>query len=242
MPKIELIYDKDCPNVQAMRQQLRQALTQIGKQLVWQEWDRDDPKSPPHTLQYGSPALLIDGQDISGSTSGFENNNCRLYKDETGKLQKIPSIQMIITAISKTKSNNKAWKKAFSVLPVLGAALLPKLTCPACWPAYTALLAAMGFEFVNYTPYLLPLTILFVIITLILLAYRASSRRGYKPFILGTMASVILIVGKFSFDLDWVMYGGLALLISVSIWNSWPTKRNEKMICSPCPPIISADK
>ena len=42
-----------------------------------------------------------------------------------------------------------------ALLPAIGAALLPKLTCPACWPAYAAVLSALGVSFVDYTPYLL---------------------------------------------------------------------------------------
>jgi hypothetical protein len=49
-------------------------------------------------------------------------------------------------------------KGLFAAVPVLGAALLPKVVCAACWPAYTAALGAAGIEFFNYTPYIVPLT------------------------------------------------------------------------------------
>jgi hypothetical protein len=48
---------------------------------------------------------------------------------------------------------------------------------------------------------------------------------GYGPFALGVMATVLMLVGKFMFDLPAVTYGGTLLLISGSVWNSWPVKR-----------------
>ena len=41
-----------------------------------------------------------------------------------------------------------------------GVAVLPVLTCPACWPLYAGLLSALGISFVNYTPFLFPITAL----------------------------------------------------------------------------------
>lgn len=58
-----------------------------------------------------------------------------------------------------------------------GLALLPKLTCPVCWPAYTALLSSVGINFVDY-PYLLPTLTTFLAIALWALSYRAATRRG----------------------------------------------------------------
>ncbi len=108
------------------------------------------------------------------------------------------------------------------LLPAVGAALLPKLTCPVCWPAYAALLSALGVGFIDYTPYLLPLTLLFLIVTIAILAWRP--RRGYAPLALGLTASAMLLVGKFSFDSDTTVYTGVALLVAASVWNAWPQK------------------
>jgi hypothetical protein len=35
MPKVELIYDDDCPNVEAARQQLRRAFQELGQSPAW---------------------------------------------------------------------------------------------------------------------------------------------------------------------------------------------------------------
>lgn len=123
-----------------------------------------------------------------------------------------------------------------SLLPTIGVALLPKLACPACWPAYAGLLGALGLGFVDYTPYLLPLSVLFIGVVLATLAYRAPQRRGYKPLLLGMFASGLLLLGKFQYDSDTLLYLGLGLLIGASVWNTWPVRRSTGENCPACTP------
>ena len=99
------------------------------------------------------------------------------------------------------------------VLPAAGLALLPKLTCPVCWPAYSAALSALGLGFVDYTPYLLPLTALFVAVSLIALAVTARRRRAYLPLVAGALGASVLLFGRFAFDSDLATYAGIALLV-----------------------------
>ena len=116
-----------------------------------------------------------------------------------------------------------------AMLPAVGAALLPKLTCPACWPAYAAVLSALGVSFVDYTPYLLPFTLTFLAVTLGMLAWRP--RRGYAPLLLGVAASAVVLVGKFLFDSDLAVYVGVGLLVGASMWNAWPKKSVVSCAC-----------
>ena len=53
-------------------------------------------------------------------------------------------------------------KQGLLSLPGVGVSLLPKLMCPACWPAYAAVLSSVGLGFLISTTYLLPLTVLFL--------------------------------------------------------------------------------
>ena len=38
---------------------------------------------------------------------------------------------------------SRSWKRSLSVLPGVGISLLPKLSCPLCWPAYAGLLSSV---------------------------------------------------------------------------------------------------
>ncbi len=253
MIKVELIYDSDCPNVELARSVLKQALTQADLDAKWQEWDRADVKSPEYVQGYGSPTILVEGKDIAGESTEDSCRSCRIYKDENGRFGGIPSVKLISTAIEKAKQttakqagivhNQKGgYKGIFAVVPSTGAILIPGISCPACWPAYAGLLSALGIGFVNYTPYLLPITVLFLMIAVFALAFRAKRRRGYRPAFTGLIATIIIIVGKFVLSLGLLTYSGIGLLIIASIWNLWPRKNKGNVSCSFCVPAVDIAK
>lgn len=117
----------------------------------------------------------------------------------------------------------RTWKQNLLAVPGIGLSLLPKIACPACWPAYAGLLSSVGLGFlIPNKAYLLPLTGAFLLLAIALLAFRARQRRGYGPFALGILASGFILFGKFSLASNPVLYAGLGLLILASVWNSWP--------------------
>lgn len=224
MPKIEFIYDRNCPNIEDARTQLRRALEQSGLAPDWQEWERSDPTSPAYTRLYGSPTVLVAGEDINGEPPSGDPS-CRIYANTQGRNRGVPDATLIRSALQRHMQSTPPPVRRLqlaALLPAIGAALLPKLTCPVCWPAYAAVLSALGVGFVDYTPYLMPLTMAFLAITLAMLAWRP--RRGYAPLGLGIAASAIVLVGKFLFDSDVAVYSGVALLVGTSTWNAWPKK------------------
>ncbi len=83
----------------------------------------------------------------------------------------------------------------------------------------------MGLTFVLETVYLLPLTVLFLTVSVGALAFRANRRRGYGPFALGVLAGLLLLMGKFFIASEFVVYLSIGLLIGASVWNSWPKRR-----------------
>ena len=247
MLTVELIYDTDCPNLNEARAQLLRAFTKVGLPSKRQEWDRDAPESPAYVRAYGSPTILVEGQDVADDSPSAGADCCRVYMDKNGGFSGVPSVKTITSALLRAKEavpsvtgatavHKSSWRNNLTVLPGIGVALLPKLTCPVCWPVYAGLLISLGLGFVNYTPYLLPLTILFLILAVASLVYRAKNRRGYKPFILGVIAAIIVIASKFIFVSDLAMYGGIALLMGASFWNSWPKRRTDSGSCPACVP------
>jgi hypothetical protein len=109
--------------------------------------------------------------------------------------------------------------------------LLPKLTCPLCWPAYTAALGALGIGFVDYTPYLLPLTIGFVALAVMGLAWNSYRRRSAVPVIVGALGGSLLVFGKFALDSDILTYGAVALLVAAPFL---PARRQIRAVCERC--------
>ena len=125
-------------------------------------------------------------------------------------------------------------KRALTALPAFlasGAAALPVLTCPLCWPLYSGLLSAIGLGFVNYTPYLLPATVVLLVIALAALAWRARERRGYWPFYTGFAGACLLLAGKFWLAMPVLYYSGICILLGASLWNIWPVRNQNCKAC-----------
>lgn len=228
--RIELLYEKTCPNIDKARAALRAALVQSGRPPHWQEWEQNDPNAPPAARHFGSPTILVNGRDVAGEPPSDETPRCRVYADDDGRIRGAPTVASIVAALSPAQSTTGSSVHFASLLPVVGAALLPKLTCPACWPAYAALLSSLGLGFVDYTPWLMPATLLFLAVTLVTLAWRP--RRGRAPLLLGIAASAVVIAGKFALDSEPAVYAGVALLIAASAWNAWPARQTG--VCTSC--------
>ncbi len=245
MISVELIYDRDCPNISEARAQLRDALSEAGLAPRWTEWERGAPGAQPYVKGYGSPTVLVNGKDAAGVEPSENISSCRLYPDPAGGFRKTPSARSIATALKaaggqavsgSASGGSSGWRSSLATLPGLGAALLPAGVCPACWSVYAGFLGSLGLGFLMKTTYLLPLTALFLIIALGALGCRARRRRGYGPFLLGLAASALVLAGKFALDSGPVMYGGIALLVAASLWNGWPKGGKKEGACSACAP------
>lgn len=235
---VELIYDADCPNVQDARSQLIKAFAQTGVSARWKEWERSSPQSPDHARAYGSPTILVNGEDIAGVVARPGTVACRVYSDGRGNLSGTPALEAICLALRgatpKPKQSARRWRSVAASLPAVGTALLPKLTCPLCFPAYAAILSAFGIEFVNYTPYLLPLTAVFLAVAITVLALQARRARNIVPLALGIAASLIVLFGKFSFESDWLTTLGVVLLVAAVVLGN----RSKLAATAPCAACI----
>ncbi len=69
-----------------------------------------------------------------------------------------------------------------------------------------------------------------LVVALIGLGFRAGQRHGYGPLAVGICSTVLLLVGRFAFVSDVMMYCGGGLLIAASVWNSWPRKRTSSLV------------
>jgi len=234
---VELIYDGDCPNVRDARSQLIKAFAQTGVLPRWKEWERSSPESPDYASAYGSPTILVNGKDIAGVVAQPGTMACRVYSDGRGNLSRTPALEAICLALRgatpKQKQSAGRWRSVAASLPAFGTALLPKLTCPLCFPAYAAILSAFGIEFVNYTPYLLPLTAVFLAVAITVLALQARRARNIVPLALGVGASLIVLFGKFSFESDWLTTGGVVLLVAAVVLGN-RSKLAATVPCAAC--------
>jgi hypothetical protein len=127
---------------------------------------------------------------------------------------------------------------ALGIAPSVLLALLPKLTCPLCWPAYGAALSALGLGFVDYTPYLLPLTALFIAVSLGALAWTARVRGDWLPVGLGALGAANLLLGRFALESDILTYAAIALLVVAPFASQ---RRRPEAACPNCVPTSAEE-
>lgn len=250
MPDVVLLYDPDCPNVISCRTNLIKAFSEAGKQPSWREVDRRCEDTPLKLTGFGSPTILVDGIDVGGERAGSGGASCRLYRVENGGYAGAPSVNQIAALLRDTSgparnavpTNGRQWGKLLAALPPVGLALLPNVTCPACWPAYAAVLSSLGIGFLPSNRYVFPLTIAFLTFYLGLLAWDARKRRRCGPLALGGVASIVLVASRFVVDSETALYAGIGFLVTASIWNGWPTGRRRRVTSGSCPAWEAVDE
>ena len=100
--RIDLIFEGGCPNIDLARAMIRSALLDVGADVQWAEWDRDDIGTPLPLRRFGSPTVLVNGRDVGcdeNESAQSESNSCRIYFDDCGCACGAPSWQLIATAI-----------------------------------------------------------------------------------------------------------------------------------------------
>lgn len=245
-PEVTLVYHPACPNVAQARANLRCALAEVGLPLHWREHDRSAPDTPAELSGYGSPTVLVAGRDVCSEEPAGEGASCRLYDGGREGFVGVPPVAAIAEALRQAagadRDRRSGWARSLAVVPAVLVALLPKLACPACWPAYAGVLSSLGLGFVASSTYLLPLTAAFLTVAVAALAWRARDRRGFGAFFLGLGAAAVVLAGKFVLESSPAMFAGIGVLVSASLWNSWPRKAGHNAACPACAPADAAER
>jgi len=101
-PEITLVYDADCPNVRGARAALREALEHARLEPEWIEYDRATPDIPERFLRFGSPTILVDGEDVADEPAVAAAASCRVYQ-AAGGLRGVPPVEAIVAAINRRR-------------------------------------------------------------------------------------------------------------------------------------------
>jgi hypothetical protein len=234
---VELVYDEGCPNVAEARANLLRAFHAAGRQPRWIEWNRSDPGSPARVRGFGSPAVLINGRDLGGRSPTEINRCCRLYRGIDGGLRGAPPPELIVSALKKAADAPARFGgRGLLLIPGVVFALLPKLACPACWPAYAAVLSALGLSFLVSAEHLFIMMAVFLAIAVGSLAFGKRRHHAYRPFYLGLVASALVLTGKFYLSSNLTLYLGLGLLVAATLWNALPASAGASAKCAGCSP------
>lgn len=95
--KVHLLHFQGCPNVDAARTALRDALAAEKLDVPIEEIDVEDVAAPAWAHGWGSPTILIDGKDVAGQQPSG-SSCCRLYQDGA------PSVEVIRARIAAARA------------------------------------------------------------------------------------------------------------------------------------------
>ena len=215
---VELIYDKDCPHVTGTRENLMRAFEQLNQRSTWCEWERSSPGVPAHVARYGSPTVLVEGRDVTATSTPFESSGdcCRLYFSIDGSPTGVPETEAIHRALLRSMRPRqtlppRSWiGRGLASLPAVGIALLPKLTCPLCWPAYAALVSSIGLGYLLSAKYLLLLSSVTLLVSVVVLGISGLKTRRYGPTAVAIIASAAILTGKFELESPATTHAGVA--------------------------------
>lgn len=229
---VELVYDEGCPNVEETRANLLRAFHAAGQQLRWTEWSRSDPDSPTRVRGFGAPTVLINGHDLAGKPPLDTQPSCRLYKGVHGGFRGASEPGLIASALKNAARGPRRFGgQGLLAIPSVVFALLPKLACPACWPAYAGVLSTLGLSFLLSSEHLLIMTSVFLAVAVGALVGKRR-HHGYGPFYLGLLASAVVLAGKFYYSSNLAMYLGLGLLVGATLWNALPVREDASERCA----------
>ena len=109
MALVELLYFPDCPHVAAARAQLSRAFAVIGVVPAWTEVDVSAPGAPEYTRGYGSPTVLVNGREVTGTPRGG-GTSCRVYVGS--EVQGAPPLEVIVGCLRAASQPNDATTSA----------------------------------------------------------------------------------------------------------------------------------
>jgi len=150
--KIQLLHFHGCPNVDATRAALRDALIAEQLDVRVEEIDVEDPAAA-WARGWGSPTILIDGEDVVGQQpSASQASACRLYAGGA------PGVAMIRARIGALRGDGAGKARvAFPLIGAVSAAIAASACCLV--PAVLAVVGVSGAGFASrfapYRPYFL---------------------------------------------------------------------------------------
>jgi copper chaperone CopZ len=145
--KVQLLHFEGCPNVEAARTALREALAAERIDVAIEEIDTEHPSAPAWSRGWGSPTILIDGADVAGQEQAAETSCCRLYADGA------PSVSTIRARLAASRV--RAAQSGRVALPVVGAVAAAVAASACCLvPAAVAVVGVSGAGFAtSFAPY-----------------------------------------------------------------------------------------
>jgi hypothetical protein len=109
-------------------------------------------------------------------------------------------------------------------------AFAPK--CPICFFAYFGVFGVAATSASAYRVWLPPITALWLVLTVGLLALGRGTQGRVGPVALALASGLTVFVGRFSLENRVVIITGLIGLITATLWRAWSRRRSTN--CNQC--------
>lgn len=144
---------------------------------------------------------------------------------------------MFDSFVEPTKSKRVAlWRKdrRTSLLAISSALFAVAPKCPICFLAYFGIFGVATASASVYRAWLPPITALWLALTIAMLAFQRRGKRRYGPAIMGFVAALLLLVGKFVVDSQAMTFAGIIALLGAAAWRSRIQQPITTGECSRC--------
>ena len=105
--KVQLLYFDGCPNLDAARSALGNALAITGVEAHVEELDVNAETTPDALREWGSPTVLIDSADVGGEEQPT-GCSCRLYRSDAESTSGAPEVDRIAEALRRAYNSTGA--------------------------------------------------------------------------------------------------------------------------------------
>ena len=96
--RIQLITFSGCPNASAARSLIERTVAAAGILASIEEVDTLAPDTPASLREWGSPTILLNGEDVGGELEPT-GPSCRLYLGDDGRMHGVPSGRLLSVAL-----------------------------------------------------------------------------------------------------------------------------------------------
>jgi len=97
--RIQLITFSGCPNASAARALIERTVADAGIVAAIEEVDTSSPDTPAGLREWGSPTILLNGEDVGGEREPA-GPSCRLYRDDDERVHGVPSKTLLSAALN----------------------------------------------------------------------------------------------------------------------------------------------
>jgi hypothetical protein len=127
------------------------------------------------------------------------------------------------------------WKHRRATLLTISSALLavaPK--CPICFLAYFGIFGVATASVSAYRAWLPAVTGVWLALTVATLAFQRRGKRRYGPALLGSLAALAILAGRFTLNDQALVYGGIGTLVVAVGWRVWSQTSTANDSCAQC--------